>query len=93
MLNSATQSFPLKVLKVRVCLDMLAVSVWSSSSANVLYICMWTVVWQMEALMNLSKFEEAFALSNTLMRQNPNMANLLYWRAKCLYYMVGGRST
>jgi hypothetical protein len=26
------------------------------------------------------------------MRQNPNMANLLYWRAKCLYYMVGGRS-
>jgi hypothetical protein len=45
----------------------------------------------MEALMNLSKFEEAFALSNTLMRQNPNMANLLYWRAKCLYYMVSGR--
>lgn len=38
--------------------------------------------------MQLGRYEEAFALSTALMRQNPNQANLLFWRAKCLYYMV-----
>jgi hypothetical protein len=42
----------------------------------------------MEALVGAEKYEEACSYSNALMRQNQGLANLLYMRAKCLYYMV-----
>ena len=43
---------------------------------------------KMECLMGLNQYEEAFSFSNNLMRAQATN-NLLFWRAKCLYQMVG----
>ncbi len=42
---------------------------------------------KLECMMGLGQYEEAFGYSNNLMRQNPNLASLLYWRAQCLYHL------
>jgi len=44
----------------------------------------------MECLMGMKKYEEAFTMSTPLMKSSHGLANILYWRAQCLYQMVRG---
>jgi tetratricopeptide (TPR) repeat protein len=42
---------------------------------------------KVEALCCIGKHSEAYALTTQLMRSHPSREGLLFWRAKCLYYM------
>ena len=42
---------------------------------------------KIEALCCIGRHQEAYALTTALMRSNAGQEGLLFWRAKCLYYM------
>jgi hypothetical protein len=45
------------------------------------------VMMKIEALCCIGKHNESYALTTTMMRTNSRYPGLLFWRAKCLYYM------
>ena len=42
---------------------------------------------KVEALCCMGRHSESYAVTTSLMRSHPNREGLLFWRAKCLYYM------
>jgi len=42
---------------------------------------------KVESLCGLGRYQEAYSLTTSLMRTNSRLQGLLFWRAKCLYYM------
>lgn len=45
-------------------------------------------VLQLEALVSCHRYEEAQKFSNTLLRPGETDIDVLYWRARALYYLV-----